>query len=246
MKRFFEKNELGFSLMWVGIYIVSFSIFDGVSGDLGIDKLITAPAGTLMAAGLLLWIWKSGLLRHCGLVRGSFCAKTYLWFLPLVLLVSVNFWGGISSKPVTLETWLFVVSMIAVGFLEEVIFRGFLFRYLYRENRKWAVAISSITFGVGHILNLLAGAEVLPTVLQILYATSAGFLFTVIFMYSASLLPCIIAHCALNALSVFGAQRSEGLELVSAAVLTVVALVYGLWICYCERRNDDEGNHCLL
>lgn len=246
MKRLFEKEELLFCLMWIGIYVVSFSVFDGISNDLGVSKLVTAPAGIIMAVGLLLWIGKAGLLRHCGLKRGSFPARIYLWFLPLAVMVSVNFWGGISTKPITWETLLFVISMVAVGILEEVIFRGFLFRYLYRENRKWAVLISSLTFGFGHILNLLSGAPLLPTLLQILYATSGGFLFTVIFLYSGSLLPCMIAHAALNALSIFGAQRSDTLEYVGAAVLTAVALLYGLWIVYWERRNENAGTDRVL
>lgn len=246
MKRLFEKNELLFCLMWIGVYVVGFSAFDGISNDLGVSKLITAPAGVVMTVGLLLWIGKAGLLHHCGFKRGSFPARTYLWFLPLLVLVSVNFWGGFSSEPITLETWLFVVSMLAVGILEEVIFRGFLFRCLYRENKKWAVVICSLSFGFGHIINLLAGAPLLPTLLQILYAASGGFLFTVIFMYSGSLLPCLIAHSALNALSIFGAERSSAQEYAGAAALTVLALLYGLWIVYWERRDKNEGNDRVL
>ena len=237
MKRFFEKKELAFCLILIGLYVFLFSAFDAVSDMIGISKLITAVLGCAMAAFLLTWIVKNGLGKHCGLTGGSFPAKQYLCFVPLVILVSVNFWGGVSSAPVTVETGLFVLSMIAVGVLEELIFRGFLFRYLYRENRKWAVVISSLTFGFGHIVSLLNGAEVIPTLLQIVYASAGGFLFTVIFLCSGSLIPCIAAHCGLNALSIFGGEQSAVLEMVSAGALTAVAALYGAWILWKERSN---------
>ena len=48
--------------------------------------------------------------------------------------------------------------MLCVGFLEEVIFRGLLFTAIARNNIKSAVIISSVTFGIGHIINLFNGS----------------------------------------------------------------------------------------
>ena len=48
--------------------------------------------------------------------------------------------------------------MLCVGFFEEVIFRGLLFQALAKENIETAVSVSSVTFGLGHILNLLNGS----------------------------------------------------------------------------------------
>lgn len=56
------------------------------------------------------------------------------------------------------------------------------------NNIKFAVFISSITFGMGHIVNLLNGKDLIPTLLQICYAVAIGFLFTIIIYKGKSFL----------------------------------------------------------
>jgi uncharacterized protein (DUF697 family) len=87
----------------------------------------------------------------------------YLIVLPLVFLASCNLWYGTAWNRPLAETVCYIGSMCCVGFLEELIFRGFLFRALEREGVVWAVWVSSITFGLGHIINLFngSGAELL-------------------------------------------------------------------------------------
>ena len=73
----------------------------------------------------------------------------------------------------------------------------------YYIPNKSAIIISSITFGIGHILNLFNGAELVPTLLQICYAMAGGYLFVMVLIKSNSLWPCIITHSLLNSLSIF-------------------------------------------
>ena len=230
MKKLYAKSELWFSLLWIIAYVVLFSLADSVSVGLGTEKIITAPLCVLMTVFLLFWIKRNHLLSKYGLARIKVDHKKYLYYLPLLVLISTNLWGGFALRLSPVETVLYVVSMIGVGILEEVIFRGLLFKALCKDNLKTAVVISSVTFGIGHIVNLLNGADFLPTLLQIIYATAAGFLFTILFHRSGTLLPCIIAHSAINSLSAFGAERSQALDLIAAAVLTVLSLLYALWI----------------
>ena len=230
MKKLYAKSELWFSLLWIIAYVVLFSLADSVSVGLGTEKIITAPLCVLMTVFLLFWIKRNHLLSKYGLARIKVDHKKYLYYLPLLVLISTNLWGGFALRLSPVETVLYVVSMIGVGILEEVIFRGLLFKALCKDNLKTAVVISSVTFGIGHIVNLLNGADFLPTLLQIVYATAAGFLFTILFHRSGTLLPCIIAHSAINSLSAFGAERSQALDLIAAAVLTVLSLLYALWI----------------
>lgn len=230
MKKLYEKNELTFALVWIGAYVLLFSLADGLSEHFGIAKVVTAPLCAAMTAFLLIWLRRNGLMEAYGLTKGKGSAGKYLYYLPLVLIASTNLWGGIRLNLSWPETVLYVISIIGVGFLEEVIFRGFLFKALCREDLKQAVVISSVTFGFGHIVNLLNGAEVLPTLLQICYATAIGFLFTVIFLKSGSLIPCIVTHSVVNSLSAFAVEGSEVLDLVTALVLMAVPTAYGLWI----------------
>ena len=91
--------------------------------------------------------------------------------------------------------------MINVGFIEEVIFRGFLFKMMAKENVKRAMIVSALTFGIGHIVNILNGAEFVSIIMQVCYAVCLGYLFVVIFYKSKFLIPCIVIHGVINSLA---------------------------------------------
>lgn len=241
MKSLYEKNELIFSLLWIGVYVVSFSLADGLSEALGVEKLVTAVVGLVLMLVLYIWVLKNGLWEYYGFCRLKREAKDYLYFVPLVLLVSVNLWWGVQFRLSPLETALYVFSMLCVGFLEELIFRGFLFKALAKDNLKQAIIISSVTFGIGHIVNLLNGAEVVPTLLQVCYAVAIGFLFTYIFLTSGSLWPCILTHGAVNGLSVFASEKAELMtnQMIGAVALCVLSVGYSVYIVRKIKLNVE-------
>ena len=97
--------------------------------------------------------------------------------------------------------------------------------------------VSAITFGIGHIVNLLNGADLIPTLLQISYAISIGYLFVIIFYKSGSLLPCIITHAIVNALSIFRVESESSLYLTSL-FLIIVPLIYATYIIKTTKTNS--------
>lgn len=243
MERLYRRSKLGFALLWIGLYIVLFSLADSCSAAIGIQKIVTAPLCLLMTAFLLYWLARHGLGKRYGLCRFARRAKDYLYFLPLFVLCTVNVWFGVSLRFSVVETALYVISMLCVGFIEEVLFRGFLFRAMLRQGQpKTAIFVSSITFGIGHIVNLLNGAAVFSTLLQIVYATAIGFLFTILVYRGGSLLPCIAAHSVTNALSAFAVDTGRAADIFAAVVLTGVSVGYALWIERRTRpRHEEEG-----
>ena len=198
MKKLYQTDETWFAVLWIVLYVVLFQNADSISNSLAFPKLITAPVALLLSAVLYGFIRKNGLTAYYGLCPFQGDKKAYLYFLPLVILCSTNLWRGVTMNYTILSTILHIISMCCVGFLEEVIFRGLLFNGIRKNNEKRAILISALTFGMGHIVNLLSGAELLSTLLQICYATAVGFLFTVMFIKSGSLIPCIIAHAVIN------------------------------------------------
>lgn len=242
MLRVYQKNELHFSLAWILAYVVLLSAADSASAALGVEKIITAPVCVILAALLFRFIKKNGLWKRYGLCPFQGDLKKYLYFAPLVLISSVNLWNGVAGTTSALETVLFILSMLCVGFLEEVIFRGLLFKAMCRDNVKLAVFVSSVTFGMGHLVNLLNGRDLIPTLLQICYATAIGFLFTVIFYKGKSLWPCILTHGIFNSLSIFSVERSPVFQLVTAAVLCVLPLGYALWILQKTKEPAGAGD----
>lgn len=231
MYRLYKKNQLNFSLVWILSYVILFSLSDRFSALLGVEKIITVPVGISFVLLILSFIKKHALRKQYGLccLRGNL--KNYLYFIPLVLIMSVNLWNGITINTSASETILFIISMICVGFIEEVLFRGFLFKAMCRDNVKTAIFVSSITFGMGHIVNLLNGSDLFPTLLQICYASAIGFLFTILFYKGKSLLPCVITHAIVNSLSIFAVNHSSLMhDITTAAILCIISITYALWI----------------
>lgn len=230
MYSLYQKNELTFSLLWIAVYVVLFSLADSISSSLGIEKIITAPLCILIVVFLWCWIRRRNLSEKYGLCRFKGDIKKYLYFIPLVLILTCNLWNGVALDLSAAETVLYILSMLCVGFIEEVIFRGFLFKAICKDGIKQAILISSVTFGIGHIVNLLNGAEIFSTLLQICYATAIGFLFTIIFYKGGSLIPCIIVHSIVNASSTFGVSGSQAFKIVTAIMLSAVSIGYAVWI----------------
>jgi len=230
LKKLFDKDPVWFAVLWIVLYVIGFSVADAASEAIGIAKLITAPVGLAMSAVLLIFVRKHGLMRYCGLVPFTGRGKRYLYFLPLIVISSVNFWNGVIAPENLLTALCFVISMCCVAFLEEVIFRGLLFRGMCGGNVKTAIVVCSLTFGIGHAVNLLNGAPVFETLLQLVYASAIGFCYTAIVYRGGSLLPCILSHAVVNSTSLIGAECAPWMLAVIAAVQTVLGVGYGIWI----------------
>ena len=235
MKKLFEKHETLFCLALIALYIAVNSF---CMQNFGIESLASAVINTLFSLGLLALTFVLGRSSYYGLKKAKNPQK-YLYFLPLILISSVNFWNGVSCNGSAVEAVLFVISMLCVGFLEELIFRGFLFRAMCRDNVKTAIVVSSLTFGFGHIVNLLRGAELAETLCQLIYASAIGFCFTAVFYVGKSIIPCIIVHAVVNSTSYFAVTEgmSRIIPLVSTVIITVVSVGYGVYLLRSAKKG---------
>lgn len=232
MYKFYRRDELKFALVWILFYVVGASITDIVSQQIGIEKLLTFLFHTGMGIFLLQWLSKYDLWKEYGLCRSNSKAKQYLYYIPLVFLASCNLWFGVSLQFPIHEALLYIGSMLWVGLLEELIFRGFLFKAMARDGVRSAILISSITFGIGHIINLVngSGADLVSNLCQVVSAIAFGYLFVIIFYRDKTLIPCIIVHSVINALSAFAKPITAQQQIISAIVLTLVASIYSIYL----------------
>ncbi len=205
MKNLYEKRPLSFALIWIGVYCALSSLANPLSRLMGVDYAAHALFNLGLAVVLFLWIKKRGLMERYGLCAPSVPARAFLWYLPLVLLASYNLWNGVAVNLSPAGTLCYLCCMFCVGFVEEIIFRGLLFRAIARDNIKLAVILSSVTFGLGHLLNLVngSGMELAANLCQVAGAIGAGFLFVTIYYKSGSVVPCILTHSAINMVSAF-------------------------------------------
>jgi len=225
MKKVFEKYETLFCIILIVAYLI---INSYCMQNFGIEDYRSTIINTVFSIGLIILMIILKRTSYYGLTKIT-NLKKYLYFIPLFLLVSVNLWNGVNINNSTSEIIFHILTMINIGFIEEIIFRGFLFKMMAKDNIKSAIIVSSITFGIGHIVNLLNGADLIPTLMQICYAISIGYLFVIIFYKSKSLIPCIITHCLVNSLSIFNIENVISLY-VSSVFLIIVPWVYAIYI----------------
>ena len=250
MKKLYEKSNLAFAIVWIVAYCVLMSVGDSFSAMIGIEKSITLPIGVILTVILLVFLKKNGLFEAYGLCRAKASAKSMLYYIPIFVMLTANLWYGVALNLSPLETVLYVLAMLCVGLLEEIIFRGLLFEAMRKDSVKAAIIVSSITFGIGHIINLIngSGAELLPNLLQVMYATAAGFMFVMMYYKTKSLIGCIAAHGVFNALSVFANEANETpqMRIISAILLTVITGAYAAYIAWTmkkEKTDVQPSNH---
>ena len=244
MTKLYKKSEITFAILWIVAYVVLSSLADQLSESLGVVKSATALLHIAMSLVLYFWIRNNGLSEKYGLCRSSIPAKRFLYYLPLIIIASTAFWGGIKLQYGFPEALLYFISMCCVGFLEEVIFRGLLFRAMEKDNLKAAVIVSSLTFGLGHIVNLFngSGTDPVSSMTQVVFAVLVGFVLVLIFYHGKSLIPCIMFHSANNALKVFSAEGNLSPQTEMALNLTLIIVILGGYLLYLVKAfpaNDE-------
>jgi membrane protease YdiL (CAAX protease family) len=244
MTKLYKKSEITFAILWIVAYVVLSSLADQLSETMGVVKSVTAVLHIVMSLILFFWIWNNNLSEKYGFCRPTVPAKRFLYYLPLILIASTAFWSGVKLQYGFPGALLYFISMCCVGFLEEVIFRGLLFRAMEKDNLKTAILVSSLTFGLGHIVNLFngSGRDLTSSITQIAFAVMVGFVLVLIFYHGKSLIPCILFHSANNALKVFSTEGSLNpqAELVLNLLLIVLVLGgYSLFLVMTFSKKTD-------
>lgn len=244
VKKLYEKSEIWFAVAWIIAYVVLASTGDNISADIGILKIATLPILIILSVILFLFVKRNGLSKKYGLCKSEIPASKMLFYIPLVILLTANLWYGVTMNVSPLETVLYILSMLCVGFLEEMIFRGFLFNAMVKDGVKSAIIVSSVTFGIGHIVNLVngSGAELLANILQAVYAVAIGFAFVMIYYKTKSLVPCILTHSIFNSLSAFANEAviTPQKQIISGILIAVIAGGYALYIALVVKEKNTK------
>ena len=252
MKKLYEKNELTFALVWIGLYVVVMNIalqfcggFDDLASKTARQVLVPVFCICVLAVVSTVWIIRNGLSEKYGLCRFKGSRKQFLYFIPLIIMSCVNLKNGLALNAPAGVLLLMMVNLAVAGYVEEIIFRGFLFRAMAKDNLRSAILVSAITFGAGHIVNLANTADTLGVLLQVCYAIVIGFLYTIIVYKGGSLWPCIASHMFVNSSStfaldqgpfsdligtVFGQASTDLVQICSSIFIIVVSGGYALWL----------------
>lgn len=248
MKKLYEKNEVTFAIVWIVIYCMLQSVANPLNEKIGIEFSASAVFCIVQTVFLFVFIRRNGLMKRYGLCRPSVSASRFLYYVPLIVLATAGLWYGVAANYSLPGAVCHVVGMLCVGFLEEIIFRGFLFKAMEKNNVKAAIIVSSVTFGIGHIINLFngSGMDLVNNLCQIGFAVAVGFLLVTIFYRGGSLLPCIITHSAINSINTFtnGTGITAEREVVHCLILIVITVAYTFVLTKTlpKRQNADPDN----
>ena len=245
MKKLYEKNEQTFAIVRIVFYCVLQSLANPLNKKIGIEYSASAIFCIVQTIILFTFIRKNNLQKRYGLCKSPVPVRRFLYYVPLFILATGNLWNGVAVNYSLSATVCYIACMLCVGFLEEVIFRGFLFVSIAKDNVKSAIIISSVTFGVGHLINLFngSGMDLATNLCQICFAIAVGFLFVTIFYRGKSLFPCIIVHSAINTLSIFANKTEITMEkhLVHILILIFITIAYNLILTRTLPKNQWEN-----
>ncbi|MBR7016757.1 MAG: CPBP family intramembrane metalloprotease [Lachnospiraceae bacterium] len=238
MRKLYEKKEILFAVLWIVAYCV---ILGTISGNFGDESICMLIALLVFTAGIIVFVKTNHLEGKYGLAGWPKDMKKYLFFIPMWILATGNIWDGFAPSYQGAELVIAAFSMILVGFVEEMIFRGFLFKAMMEGDKTIvAIIVSAVTFGVGHIVNLFTGQAGFETVMQIIFAISWGFILTMVCYKGGSIIPCIIAHSLIDVLSLFGADN-ELIDWIYIGTTIVVAIAYCLYLSRIHSPESKDG-----
>ena len=239
MKKLYEKSEIVFAILWILIYTLGMGT---LQNSFGLDSLWHMLGLIVLSALMFLFVQRNGLLEKYGLAGWAKNSKAMLWFIPLWIFSCLNLFSGFGPDYPVPGVIYAAVSMALVGFAEELLFRGFLFKAMLKDgNVKAAIIVSSLTFGLGHILNLFTGQNLVETLNQVFFAVAVGFVFTFVFYKSGSLLPGILAHSIIDVASVFASDKgSQLLNVILHVAVIVLSAAYCLYLA--KRVETPEIN----
>lgn len=235
MEKTFKKHEKLITAFLIIIYVlINFLCIK----ELGISSYKTVIINFIFSILLIIFIIKNKLSKYYGFTKIS-NPKNFLYFVPLFMIILVRLLGVINIKYPLEEIIYFILNMICIGFLEEIIFRGFLFKSIEKNNVNKALVFSSIIYGLFHVVNLLNGEFFIQTLVHVCMKIALGYMFVIIFYRSKSLLPCIISHILFNSISLF-IVNNHIINYMIQLVVIFFSLIYTLYIeKNYERQKKD-------
>lgn len=230
MRTLQDTKPIWHALIWIGIYILAVNLGDNVGAMLDFPEL-TSLVLVAVSAVLIVYLRGGGRLSAYGvrLVQPGTPPLT-LFYAPLFAIAFLEYAKGFAPD-LDLQIILYVILlMAAVGFIEELLFRGFLLQALRtRGNLNRAILISGVTFGLGHIVNLLRGYSLTDQALQLVVAVLVGIALAYCVALTGSIMPGVAFHILFNISGTITAH-SVLWDSVTAGIIAVVMIPYILFL----------------
>ena len=160
-------------------------------------SVITSNISLIIFSLLVLFWFK---LRFKPKYKGVFCLNNFaigcLCLLPLLVYAVMT---NIASCDFNYLSFGIIIAALVPAVSEEVLFRGIIGINLIRlwlRHKKivYVMIVPSLIFGLAHTLNILGGANIYYTFMQVIFAFSMGMCFMAAIIRSGNITPLILAH----------------------------------------------------
>lgn len=231
MKHLRENKPIWHALVWVAMYVALVNVGDAVSPQGSGALLVTGILLACLSGVLLVYLRRTGLSGFFGLQRprrGTMVLAVYL--APLFAIAFFQYAKGLSPD-LDARSFLYAGLFVAgVAFIEELLFRGFLFQALLKRGTLTrAIVISGVTFGMGHIVNLARGYALADLVVQVVAAVAIGIGLAYCVALTGSILPGVVFHALFNLSgTITNAGGAMDGYIVGAVLIVVVPYVFFL------------------
>ncbi|MCL2052475.1 MAG: CPBP family intramembrane metalloprotease [Lachnospiraceae bacterium] len=231
------------SLFFIVAYVLCVNIGTAISAQFKMPYLGQIILLVVLCAVLLYLCKKQNLLAKIGFTKiGLKDFKENLFYAPLIIMVLMNGVFFFDTPKLAHDVFTIVAFMALVAFLEEVLFRGLLFKAIEeRKSTKAAVIISGLTFGFGHIVNLLNGYTGIAQIIQIVLAVVIGIVLSLLFVRTKSIVPGIVFHFFFNLASVLSIEVEPFYDYINVGIILVMAFFYLLYFYKTWGKSIQGG-----
>lgn len=154
----------------------------------------------------------------------------------MIIISFVNLSFGIHINYSWQQILLISIAMLGVGFSEEILFRGFLMKAIMNKSTKVAILLPSMIFGIIHITNLFSGANIITTILQIIYATFFALMCSMFFYKTNNIIPCMICHSITNITNVFWPNNLSVEFQCIGCIAFIIPSAFYAWYLYKTKK----------
>ncbi|MDO4978473.1 MAG: CPBP family intramembrane metalloprotease, partial [Eubacteriales bacterium] len=98
LEKLYKKSEVWFAVILILAYVVGDSYLIQASESAGIDMIYTIPYNVLLLGIMFAFIGKKHLSQYYGINKVKCKARKLLYYVPLVIIATVNIWFGVCFK----------------------------------------------------------------------------------------------------------------------------------------------------
>ncbi|MGV8906831.1 MAG: CPBP family intramembrane glutamic endopeptidase [Acetobacterium sp.] len=237
MNLFFSSRHPLRSAILLGLIPILFAILSGFISaifSLGISQILIAQTLSFIISILVGFL----LMKQSKLGYENFGFRgleiqtnpKVLYFTPLIVAELLPFINGFDANISLIQIGLLFLFAAVVGINEELFFRGLIYKILSTKGVKYAVIVSSLLFGIGHVTTALSGSEPIYVAILIIFAGLFGLVCAELVVITKSIIPVILWHGLHDFIANITLETISTLGISILIAQTLILFIYALFL----------------